>query len=115
MLDVKVTDLPLVDYVGQNVGELNYNTTSVTRDVCHVPVPAQYLDNGHSFDMDISYEPYNLIYRRLENAQHLPVNQLGIHISTTSFNDNRLLPIPVINGSVKIELHVKPSDYALGE
>ena len=108
MLDVKIKDLNINDYNGQFVGAGGiFSTTSVTRDVCHIPVPNEYLDKASSFDMDVSYEPYNLIYRTLQNEHQFPINNFNIQINYKDFNTNREVSIDEINGTLKLELHIK--------
>ena len=108
MIDVKIKDLNINDYNGQFVGAANiFSTTSITRDVCHIPVPNEYLDKTNSFDMDVSYEPYNLIYRTLQNEHQFPINNFNIQINYKDFNTNREVSIDEINGTLKLELHIK--------
>lgn len=108
MLDVKIKDLNINDYNGQFVGAGGvFSTTSITRDVCHIPVPNEYLDKATSFDMDISYEPYNLIYRTLKNEHEFPINNFNMQINYKDFNTNREKSIDEINGTLKLELHLK--------
>ena len=108
MLDVKIKDLNINDYNGQFVGAGSiFSTTSVTRDVCHIPVPGEYLDKATSFDMDVSYEPYNLIYRTLQNEHQFPINNFNIQINYKDFITNQEVSIDEINGTLKLELHIK--------
>ena len=113
MLDVKIKDVTIQDYNGQLVGTPQFTTTTVTRDICHIPVPPEFLDKAESFDLNLSYEPYNLIYKQLGNTHKFPINQLSCEVSFKNFVNNSENNIPVINGTLKIELHVRPSDYEI--
>ena len=114
-IDVKINDMSIRSIAGQYVpvsGEM-YTTTSITRDVCQIPVPDKYLDPENSFNLDVSYEPYNLIYRQLYNETQISLNQFIMKVSYKNFATNKEVNIKDINGTLKIELHVRPSVNSL--
>ena len=107
-IDVKLNDLPINSYAGSYAkGGQNFTTSSITKDVCSIPVPAEYLELENNFNMDISYEPYNLVYRQLNNVADMPINQLQSELSFKDFLTNKLYKIPDINGTLKLEFHLR--------
>jgi hypothetical protein len=111
-IDVKINDMTIQSIAGQYVPQTGdmYTTTSITRDICQIPVPDKYLDPENSFNLDVSYEPYNLIYRQLHNETQLSLNQFIMKVSYKNFATNQEVNIKDINGTLKIELHVRPSN-----
>ena len=57
--------------------------------------------------MDISYEPFNLLYRPLSNPNNFTVNQLNIELYYKDFDTNKKKLIPAIFGTLNLEFHVK--------
>ena len=114
-IDVKINDMTIQSIAGQYVPQSGniYTTTSITRDVCQIPVPDKYLDPENSFNLDVSYEPYNLIYRQLHNETQISLNQFIMKVSYKNFTTNQEVNIKDINGTLKIELHVRPSVNSL--
>ena len=111
-IDVKINDMTIQSIAGQYVPQsgVMYTTTSITRDICQIPVPDKYLDPENSFNLDVSYEPYNLIYRQLYNETQISLNQFIMKVSYKNFATNQEVNIKDINGTLKIELHIRPSD-----
>ena len=107
MLEVRINDLNVITSSGSFVGTNIYDDNVVNRIVGTIPVPAEYLDRIGAFNMDISYEPYNLIYRSLRNVNDIMVNQLNIKISAKNFETNTEDDIKNINGTLKLEFHIK--------
>lgn len=107
MLEVRINDLNVVTSSGSFVGSNIYDDNVVNRIVGTIPVPSEYLDRTGAFNMDISYEPYNLIYRSLRNVNDIMVNQLNIKVSAKNFETNTEDDIKNINGTLKLEFHIK--------
>jgi hypothetical protein len=107
-IGVQINDMAIKSISGQLVGT-QYTTTSLTRIVAQIPVPEEYMNPRESFDLDISYEPYNLIYRQLFNETPIPINQFIIKISYKNFATDKEENIDEINGHLKLELHAQPS------
>ncbi len=107
-LDIKINDMAIRSMAGQLVGAVNTTTTSITRDICNIPIPSDSLNPTESFNLDISYEPYNLIYRQLFNTTEISINQFIMKISYKDFTTDNEVNIKDINGTLKIELHIKP-------
>lgn len=106
-LEVRINDLNVVTSSGSFVGANIYDENVVNRIVGTIPIPAEYLNRIGAFDMNISYEPYNLIYRDLRNLNEVVVNQLNIKVSSKNFETNTEEDIKNINGTLKLEFHVK--------
>ncbi len=111
-ISVQINDMAIKSIAGQLVGT-NYTTTSITRIVAQIPIPQEHMNPRESFDLDISYEPYNLIYRQLFNETIIPVNQFIIKISYKNFSTDQEENIDEINGHLKLELHAKPSQNSI--
>ena len=107
-LDVALRNMPVKSLAG-NLAATGFTTASITRDVCHIPTPADTLDATSSFDLNLSYEPYNPVYRQLNNTEHYNVNQLQVDVGYKDFYTNEAKQIKNINGNLKLELHFRPS------
>ena len=107
-LDVALRNMPVRSLAG-NLAATGFTTASVTRDVCHVPTPAETLDATASFDLNLSYEPYNPVYRQLNNTELYSVNQLQVAVGYKDFFTNEAKQIRNINGNLKLELHFRTS------
>lgn len=107
-LDVALRNMPVRSLAG-NLAATGFTTASVTRDVCHVPTPAETLDATASFDLTLSYEPYNPVYRQLNNTELYSVNQLQVAVGYKDFFTNEAKQIRNINGNLKLELHFRTS------
>ena len=107
-LDVELRNMPVRSLAG-NLAATGFTTASVTRDVCHIPTPAETLDATASFDLNLSYEPYNPVYRQLNNTELYSVNQLQVAVGYKDFFTNEAKQIRNINGNLKLELHFRPS------
>ena len=107
-LDVALRNMPVHSLAG-NLAATGFSTASVTRDVCHIPTPAETLDATASFDLNLSYEPYNPVYRSLSNTEMYNVNQLQVSVGYKDFHTNEAKAIRNINGNLKVELHFRIS------
>ena len=74
-----------------------------------LPTPAETLDATASFDLNLSYEPYNPVYRQLNNTELYSVNQLQVAVGYKDFFTNEAKQIRNINGNLKLELHFRTS------
>ena len=108
MLEVTLKDLNNTTYQGSLVGSNRVtNANSISRVVGVIMVGDEYLTKSNSFDINISYEPYNLIYRKLYNVNDIPINQFNVKIGYKNFITNQNQDIKEINGICKLELHIK--------
>ena len=108
ILDVKINDLTINSMSGSYArGGANYQTSSITKDVGTIQVDKEYFEREDNFNLDLQYEPFNLIYRRLNNVGEIPVNQLQVELSFKDFTTNKINKIKNINGTLKVEVHMK--------
>ena len=108
IIDVKINDLTINSMSGSYArGGANYQTSSITKDVGTIQVDKEYFEREDNFNLDLQYEPFNLIYRRLNNVGEIPVNQLQVELSFKDFTTNKINKIKNINGTLKVEVHMK--------
>lgn len=108
IIDVKINDLTINSMSGSYArGGANYQTSSITKDVGTIQVDKEYFELEDNFNLDLQYEPFNLIYRRLNNVGEIPVNQLQVELSFKDFTTNKINKIKNINGTLKVEVHMK--------
>tara|TARA_Y100001938_G_scaffold151159_1_gene246677 strand:+ start:3858 stop:5867 length:2010 start_codon:yes stop_codon:yes gene_type:complete len=108
IIDVKINDLTINSMSGSYArGGANYQTSSITKDVGTIQVDKEYFEIENNFNLDLQYEPFNLIYRRLHNVGEIPVNQLQVELSFKDFTTNKINKIKNINGTLKVEVHMK--------
>ena len=109
MLELTIKDLNNTTYQASNIGGGGSveNSNAITRVVGTILVPQEYLTKTSSFDMNISYEPYNLIYRKLYNRNNIPVNQFNCKLGYKDFSTNQERIIRNMNGVSKYEIHIK--------
>ena len=71
-----------------------------------IPVPIN--DVGlDSVDIDITYEPYTLLYRPVNNPVPFTLNNLEIEVYYNDFIDNKRRYINNINGTMNLELNFR--------
>lgn len=109
MLELTIKDLNNTTYQASNIGGGGSveNSNAITRVVGTILVPQEYITKTSSFDMNISYEPYNLIYRKLYNRNNIPVNQFNCKLGYKDFSTNQERIIRNMNGVSKYEIHIK--------
>lgn len=108
-LELTIKDLNNTTYQPSNLGS-NGNVESgnaITRVVGTILVPQEYLTKTNSFDMNISYEPYNLVYRKLYNQNNIPINQFNCKLGYKDFTNNVEKIIKRMNGVSKYEVNIK--------
>ncbi len=60
-----------------------------------------------SQDIDITYEPFSLLYRPLTNPNNVTINKLDIELFYKEFFTNIKRGIKNIDGTINLEFHVK--------
>jgi len=113
-----ITDLPQLLYCNlNNIDIKNYPGTypqgvvvdtkgGDTRVIGTIPFPINDVDLISKY-VDVSYEPYNLLYRPINNPTPFTLNQFNVEIYYKDFNTNLKKNIDEINGTMNIEFHVK--------
>ena len=81
-----------------------FDTGSFSKVVNAVQTDKEDLYIEETQTLDYSYEAYNLVYRKLENKQPLPLTQFKAKIGFKNFRSNQEVIIPKIEGIGKFEL-----------
>ena len=109
ILNVNINNLDIKNFAGTFVGNLTGVTDSKSGDnrlVGTIPFPIDKI-NLQSTKIDISYEPFNLLYRPMNNPTPFTCNSLQIELYYNDFVTNKRKNIPNINGTMNLEFHVK--------
>jgi len=111
LFEFHIQDLAVKNFEGSYIaGERNYTTGAMTRCVGTISVPKEYFDVIDNFNLNFDYEPYNLIYRQINNPENFAINQMRCQLSYKDFITNELQSIETINGTLKTELHFEIQD-----
>lgn len=109
ILNVNINNLDIKNFAGTFVGNLTGVTDSKSGDnrlVGTIPFPIDKI-NLQSTKIDISYEPFNLLYRPMNNPTPFTCNSLQIELYYNDFVTNKRKNIPNINGTMNLEFHIK--------
>ncbi len=109
ILNVNINNLDIKNFAGTFVGNLTGVTDSKSGDnrlVGTIPFPIDKI-NLQSTKIDISYEPFNLLYRPMNNPTPFTCNSLQVELYYNDFVTNKRKNIPNINGTMNLEFHVK--------
>ena len=107
ILNVSINNIPIQNFAGTlPTGLVTDVSTGDARLVGTIPTSPEDL-NYTAASMDISYEPFNLLYRPLSNPNNFTVNQLNIELYYKDFDTNKKKLIPAIFGTLNLEFHVK--------
>ena len=109
ILNVNINNLDIKNFAGTFVGNLTGVTDSKSGDnrlVGTIPFPIDKV-NLQSTKIDISYEPFNLLYRPMNNPTPFTCNSLQVELYYNDFVTNKRKNIPNINGTMNLEFHVK--------
>lgn len=107
ILNVNINNLDVKNFAGTFVGtNVNDAKSGDNRLVGTIPLPIDSV-SLQSTALDISYEPFNLLYRPINNPVPFTQNDFQIEIYYNDFNTNRRKNIDTINGTMNLEFHVK--------
>jgi len=107
ILNVNINNLDIKNFAGTFVGSTITDAKSGdNRLVGTVPLPINEV-TLQSTAIDISYEPFNLLYRPINNPAPFTINQFQVEVYYNDFNTNRRKNIDTINGTMNLEFHVK--------
>lgn len=81
-------------------------STSLTRLIGTIPLDTSNI-NQSSQTLDINYEPFNLIYRPINNARSFTINYLDIEIFFRDFDTGQRKSINNVIGTIDLDIHVK--------
>jgi hypothetical protein len=115
-LEVSLLDIPLKNISGNNpantntgtgVAQQTFETTTIDRIVGTIPTNLD-IDTTKNFSWVLDYEPYTPIYRPLNNPVPLNISQMLVEVSYRDFVTGQKHKINTIDGTLNIELHIKP-------
>jgi hypothetical protein len=102
---VSILDLPIAPNVGSFIGATNqYDTGNINKVVNYIQTDASQLELESNGTLDYVYEAFNLVYRKLNNQQKMPITQMKIKLDYKNFADDRNQQIPNISGVAKLEI-----------
>ena len=113
MLEVRINNISLKNFSGTYVGASNptgiLNEEGINKIVGTIPTPKP---NNVIVNTDwiINYEPYNPVFRPLNNSAPFPINEIVVEVSYKDFNTGQRKTIDIIDGTLALEFHIKPGD-----
>jgi hypothetical protein len=115
LFDVSILDSTLKNASGNNpataingVAQNTFETTTIDKVVGTIPTDLD-ADKNVNFDWVISYEPFTPVYKPLNNSVPLTMSQMLVEVSYRDFNDGRKRVIETIDGTLNLELHIRPA------
>ena len=112
-LHIAIDNLDLKNFNGTMIG--GQGTTgsnqptgqrpSVDRVIGTIPLPVDKIIESDNYLLQ--YEPYNLIYRPINNPSNFTINQLQVAIFYYDFLTNIRQNLKAINGICNLELNIK--------
>ena len=108
-LKVAINNLPVKSYQGSFVtglrqGNIGSTSGGQARVVGTIPLPQ--IDEN-STNMVITYEPYNLTYKPLNNPEPFMVNQLLVEIFFQDYDTNQRKKFGTVNGHLTLDLNIR--------
>ena len=93
-------------FVRSNVAGNNgfFDTGTFNKVVNYIQTDKEDLDLTQNQLINYNYEAFNLVYRKLDNQQAIPITQLKAKLSFKDFEQNDEVQIPSIYGVGKFEL-----------
>ena len=115
MLDVSILDSTVKNVSGacpattiNGLAQNTFETSTIDRIVGTIPTDME-ADNNNNFDWILDYEPFTPVYRPLNNPIPLNISQMLIEVSYRDFRSGQKRNIEVIDGTLNLELHIRPS------
>tara|TARA_R110000772_G_scaffold13383_3_gene39744 strand:+ start:1822 stop:3876 length:2055 start_codon:yes stop_codon:yes gene_type:complete len=106
LLEFHINDLSVKNWEGAYAAGMNsYNTGALTRCIGTISVPKQYFDLTSNFNLNYDYEPYNLIYRQINNPNNFSINLISCRLVFKDFITGLENNIETVNGTLKFEVH----------
>ena len=117
MLNVSVTNLDIKNFNGSlPYAEVETSPTQITtiadtqasdsRVVGTIPIPIDDIGLKNQV-VDLSYEPFNLLYRPINNTTAFTINHLEVEVFYKDFYTNRKKYLNTVEGVMNIEFHIK--------
>ena len=106
-LNVNINNIPIQNFAGTlPTGTVSDTKVADTRLVGTIPIDIGAIDYTTG-SINLSYEPYNLLYRPLSNPNNFTVNQLAVEVYYKDFDTNKKKTIQHLFGNMNIEFHIK--------
>jgi len=80
--------------------------SGVNRVIGTIPIPIDQVTED-SIVLNLQYEPFNLIYRPINNPRAFTINELDIDIFYRDFNTGQRRTINNVVGTIELDIHVK--------
>lgn len=105
-LKVAVNNLSVTSYQGKYNTTNNYAVSSggEQRVIGTIPIPV--IDQDDS-SIDITYEPYNLTYKPMNNPEPYMINQLLMEVFYHDYDTNERKKFGSVNGHLTLELNLR--------
>jgi len=100
---VAIRSLPVKSFNGSYL--LQSTASAEERVIGTVPLPS--IDEDLDVSIPIIYEPYNLLYRPLNNVNPFATNKLDIEIFFHDFNTNLRKSFASVNGHLTLEINAR--------
>lgn len=104
---VSILDLPIVPNVGSFIGATNnevFDAGNINKVVNYIQTDKEDLELDNNRSINYVYEAFNLVYRKLNNQQKMPITQLKIKLGFKNFKNNSDQQIKTMEGIVKLEM-----------
>tara|TARA_R110000787_G_C13413548_1_gene444365 strand:+ start:26 stop:1900 length:1875 start_codon:yes stop_codon:yes gene_type:complete len=104
-IDLSLMDTTINPRAGNYISTNNlYDTSSFNKVVNYIQTDKEDLDLEETGNIDYVYEAFNLVYRKLENIQKLPITQIKAKLGFKDFRTNKEIFLKKIDGVGKFEL-----------
>ena len=113
-LQVALNNIDVKNFAGNYIaGGSNANlaggilqNTSTNRVIGTIPIPVDQVGQD-SVVLNLQYEPFNLIYRPINNPISFTINELDVDIFYRDFRTGQRKTIDSLVGTVELDIHVK--------
>ena len=105
-LDVKNFNGNFISAQGNGPSSGVLESSSLTRLIGTIPLDTSDV-NVSSQTIDVNYEPFNLIYRPINNSRAFTINYLDIEIFFRDFDTGQRKSINNVVGTIDLDIHIK--------
>ena len=103
-IEVSMINLSHTPNVGSYIeGDIQYNENDINKVVSYINTDADYFNAENNTHLEFVYEAFNLVFRKLNNRDKLPLNSFNIKIGYKDFFDNVEKKINQLIGVLKLE------------
>ena len=105
-LDISINNMDIKNYVGAFVsGTIINQSNSLSRIVGTIPIDTTNI--GNTQIVNLQYEPYNLVYRPINNPNPFNLNELKIEIFYRDFTNNVRRIVSNVFGTINLEFNIR--------